>query len=139
MEEEKGISEEEIKKFERHMGKGQEITIGEDMFIFEPLLSDDLPTLLRLLSAFSKLKEGEEHKWVDMLDDKSSQQLVGLTKNMVKKSYPKLTDEQIDKFVSSNFVSLTTALFQINDLGSVKGRNVKEKIDHIRSIKAKKG
>lgn len=115
------VSENEIKKFERHLGKPMQVTIADEVFEFRPLSAEDLPDLLRVLQVFtSKVKPGQEDRWMEAMDEETTARLVGLVKKMVKKSYPELTDSVVDEFVSANFITLTTVLFQLNDLGAAK-------------------
>ena len=130
------ISEEELKKFEKHMGLAQEFKIGDDVFHFKPLTARYIPDLLRVIQKFSDIKEGEEGKWLQTMDEDTSNRLIKLIEKMVQLSYPNLTEEQIDSFVASNFIALSTALLQINDLGAKKLATIKDKLEKLRERKA---
>jgi len=132
------ITKEEIEKFEKHLGMAQETKIGEDTFYFLPLYAEDIPSLLRVIQQFTaKVKPGQEEKWLEALDKETAEILVELNKKTVKISYPKLSDEKINRFVSANFISLTIALFNINDLGAKKIGKVKERLEKIRAARVK--
>lgn len=130
------ITQEEIEKFEKHMGLAQEVQIGEDTFKFLPLYAEDIPDLLRIIQMFtSKVKPGEEERWLEALDNETATILVDLMKKMVQISYPKLSEDKINNFVSANFISLSVALFQINDLGAKKVGKIKERLEKIKAIR----
>ncbi len=133
------MTEEEIKKFEKHMGLAQEFKIGKDTFKFLPLRAEDIPDLLRVIKTFTiKVKPGEEDKWLEAMDEESTRLMVKLIKKMVKISYPQLTDEQIDNFVSANFIALSIALFQINDLGARKIGRIRERLEKLKAMRKPK-
>ena len=133
------IEENEIKKFEKHMGLAQEFKIGEDTFKFLPLRAEDIPELLKVIRVFTtKVKPGEEENWLEAMDKETIEILVKLIKKMVKISYPKLSEEQIDNFVSANFIALSVALFQINDLGAKKVGAIKERLEKLRAARRSK-
>jgi len=134
-----GISKEEIEKFKKHMGLPQEFRIGDDVFYFKPLNAEDIPSLLSVIKTFTnKVKPGQEERWLEAMDNESTVELVRLIKKMVKISYPDIGDEEINSFVSANFISLSIALFQINDLGAKNVNLIQDKLAKLKARRAKK-
>ncbi len=130
------IDKEELKKFEKHMGIAQEVQIGDDVFRLRPLYAEDIPDLLKIIQEFTNLKEGEEGRWLELMKKETSEIFIKLMKKMVSISYPDLSDNQVADFTSANFIPLSIALFQINDLGAKKVGTIKDKIDKLKAQRA---
>lgn len=133
------ISNEEIEKFERHLGKATEIKIGTDTFNLFPLDVEDLPDLLKILQKFTGIKEGEEEKWLERMDEETTQRLGRLIIKTLKISYPKMDENKLKRFASVNFIPMVVALFQINTMGAEKAdAKVLERIKKMREERKEK-
>ncbi len=118
------IEEAELEKFERHIGKGSslELKIGDktDTFVLKPLPLSSLPDLFRVFKAFAKLRPGSEEEFFDKLDEETSKKMTQLAMDTMKLSYPNMSEEKLELFVSTNFMPILTKVFEINDLGLKK-------------------
>lgn len=127
----------DIEKLKSHLGKAREYKIGKDTFYFKPLTVEYLPEMFSIINKLSINTEAP----LSNLDKESVSTLTNLVRVMIKKSYPnmerdyieKLTKEgvseeeakkeaqnTIDEFIFANFFPLVTALFEVNDLGAPK-------------------
>lgn len=82
-----------------------------------------------------KTKEFEEINQAKVLEKENSTLIINLMKEMVKKSFPDLDDEEIDDFVMSNFGSLQGLLLELHE--NIGNTTVDEKIlKKIEQVKA---
>jgi len=115
-------------KFEKYIGKGKIIKIGEDEFCFKPLNIEDLKDYFALMKKF----EGAEEKdFLERLDAEASNLLTKLVMKMLKISYPERDEELLSQFAMNNLGILMATMFEVNSLGGTTP-DVKEKLAQLR-------
>lgn len=93
----------------------------EQSFIFKPLPFLHYPKVYKLLNAMQSMKvdeslsdEQRKKKILEVITkDGLMEELMSLEKVMVSTSYPDLSEEKIDRFVTSNVFSLMEPLFGV--------------------------
>jgi hypothetical protein len=96
----------------------------EQVFTFKPLPFSYYPKLYSLLNKLSEAdlmskknvelpEEEQAKKFMESLSEELVQELVGLEKSMVKNSYPALSDDKVEKFVTSNAFELLEPLMSL--------------------------
>jgi len=87
----------------------------EQEYTFKALTAKQLPKLFDVLNAFSGINEkSKPEEILEKMNEKNVDNCVFLIKEMVKSSYPSINEEQLEYFVSANFVELFPLLIELN-------------------------
>lgn len=103
-----------LDKFNRHCGKSIKVELKnedgtKDEFEFNPLNMDQLTKLLIFEGMVQNLSEKGDEKRQEILA-KSAPLMIDILKDIVKTSYPDITDDIVSKFLANNFVYLSTEI-----------------------------
>ena len=120
-------------KMKRHVGLPVSFKLsdnkgGEDEFYFVPLDSPDIITMLAVSTEVQEKKVMSKEQTLDIL---------GLIKKMVKKSYPELSDDEIEGFVSYHLIELLQILYAIHGWAE-KASPVKDRLEELKEQRKKK-
>jgi len=99
-------------KFDRHIGNGKAIEIGEDTFVLKPLGVQHMKDFFRLMKKFEGAKT--EGDFLKNIDDQTSETISSLVMATLKKSYPDVAVEKLEEFGMRNFSTILQAIFEIN-------------------------
>ena len=102
-------------KFKKYSIYDVEYKIGEDTFVFKPLSWQHFPKLFSLIQEFQKVKfdKDKPEEMMKLFTEDTMKTLLELEKEMVKVSYPDLPEDDIERFVMSNFMELVNPLFEL--------------------------
>lgn len=105
----------------------------EQVFTFKPLPFKMYPKIYKILSELQDLKvedDSDGKEFLKVMTNKNLiEELLVLEKEMVLTSYPDLSEEKVERFVSSNVFELMTPLIALMSKA--------EKVDKRRTDKAK--
>lgn len=88
-----------MSKLSNLLGKGKEVVIGGETFLFEPLSIQDIELILNLED-----------------DNKRAESMKKIITKTLKKSVPDATDEEIDNIGIQHFKEITEAILSINGM-----------------------
>lgn len=105
--------------FKNHQ-KSKKITLKdtqgvEQEYEFIALGAKHLPALFKVINSFSSIKEDSDPELImSCLDEDTVSSLQELIREMVKKSYKSIEEEDCESFVAAHFTDLMGVLFEIN-------------------------
>jgi len=127
---------ETINKFKKHINPESELVIGEDIFVFPPLLYEDLPDFYKFatlwiesadevhmpkeeldkLSDKKKLEiiQKQAKKLYEMLSPDNVKLITGLCLKTMKLAYPDMDNNILKSFVANNFITMIAKLIEVN-------------------------
>lgn len=121
-------------RFEKHLGKGDEIEIEGEKYLLKPLDTESLPMFFKAMKAFSGAGEGASVE--DMLKNIDEDGLVAvqfLIDKTLTKSFPEEPEEERKQFGLKYMVTLIGKIFEINmESGSVEVQRKQKVIDKIK-------
>ena len=131
------MDENELKKWERHIGKPQEFEFednegNKDKFLLKPLPIEFIGDLLYVSNAMLELSQGKDENL-----EKGMAKAQKLIMETLKSSYPEILEEILLGFAKRHFMDLINAIFEINQFVS-KTAKVEERIAQIRRNLEKK-
>ena len=94
----------------------------EHTFNFKPLPFRFYPELFKILAVIQKYQGDDENALFQLLSDDSMASLLNLELEMVKNSFPDLSDEDAERFVSSNCFQLIEPLLMVT-VGNEEAKN----------------
>ena len=110
-------------KFDRHIGSGKCIKIGEDDFIIKPLGMKHMKSFFKLMKKFDGAKGNSD--FVKALDEDTTEVIEKLLMATLKKSYPEVDEEKLSEFGMKNFGELLPAIFEVNMGGVAENEAIK--------------
>ena len=121
-----------MSKFEKHIGKGEPLQIGEEEFILKPLDIESLPYFFKAMKAFSGVKEGADMgDALKNIDDEGLNAIKCLITRTLDLSYPSEPLEEKKQFGLKYMITLMNKIFEINlDMpsGDTRKQSALEKI-----------
>lgn len=159
------ITNKDIEKLERHLGKGEVLRLKnedgtEDEFYFEPLGVEFLPKVAKMANA-SQLNVAEKEQLNQLeiqynqnkitkeqykirtedikqkaslrtMDGENAVILTDLLIEMVKNSYPNLSERKINQFIYNNLIDLQVILMKLNQHLTVKNTSGVEQVKRLK-------
>lgn len=119
-------------KFDRHIGKGKIVKIGEDEFLIQPLGVEYLSKIFRLGAAFSGAKEDEI--LLRMADESTAEAIQTILMATLEESFPEKDKKILGKFALQNFNDLFPIVMELNSFGSNKP-DIKKKLEEMRKVR----
>ena len=94
-------------KFKRHMGKPVRLKLGEDDFEFSPMKIGEFRDIMVAAKKISR--EGvSEDAYGEAIDS-----IFSIWIKIIKRSYPELKDDEIERFIISNMNSLVNMTIEM--------------------------
>ena len=131
------MNEEELKRWERHIGKAQEYEFednegNKDKFLLVPLPLEFIGDLLFVSDTMNEMAvKGSSSRF-----DESIKRAEKIILETLKLSYPEIPEETLKGFAKKHFVKLIGAILELNHLIS-KTSKVDERLAQIRRNIAK--
>ena len=114
-------------KFEKHIGKGEPITIDGEEFILKPLGIEYIPDFFKAMKAFSGAKEGASTEEVlKNINQEGLESIKKIIEGTLKKSYPSENQEEMSIFGMKNMSLQFPKIIEINsatapaEVGAIK-------------------
>lgn len=127
----------ELEKFKRYIGKPIEIELEaedgtKEIFELKPLPLKMIPEMLLIGKSFAKVPmDAPGEKFLECLDEDTTDRMRRLVEETLKRSYPELPQDLLDQFGAHNFMPLVSKIFEINNLGG-KADLIQEKLKQMR-------
>lgn len=124
-------------KFEKHLGKGEEVEIDGEMFLLKPLDTESLPMFFKAMKAFSGASEGASiGETLANIDDEGLAAIKYLIERTLENSFPEESPEERKQFGLKYMVTLIGTIFEINmEKGSIETTKKQRIMDKIKERK----
>jgi len=99
-----------LEKFEKHIGKPVKVKIGKDEFELKPLTLAQVKDCMVAATILSKPNLTKKEY------DEAFNMYIQVLKDVVKASYPELSDKMVESFVANNIATLLNALPELAGL-----------------------
>ena len=99
----------------RHLGKGEELKVGEDTILIKPLGTEEIPNFFKAMKAFSGAQEGATtENMLKNLDDAGLNAITHIINKTLKISLPDEPEEDRKQFGLRYMSQLLDIIFKIN-------------------------
>ena len=115
-------------KFERHIGGGRTVKLGEDEFLLKPLGVGYMGKIFKLARKFA----GKEGDPLEKLDDEATETIKEIIMATLRESYPEMEEELLGKFAMKNLNTLLPIIIELNSFGGGTPIGIEEKMTTIK-------
>ena len=129
-------------RFEKHLGKGEEVEIDGEKFLLKPLTTEHLPLFFKTMKAFSGAKEGADMSEIlKNIDDAGLNAVKEIIEITLEKSFPNESEEERKQFGLKYMSDLIGVIFEMNTSGTGDSRKesamakIKARVENVKSIR----
>lgn len=124
------------KIFDKYLGKPGELKLVDedgniDVFHLEQLSFEYMADIIAVQDALSKAGK-DPTNITQYINPEIAQKMNRLVMDTLKMSFPDANEQKLDGFGKNNFMSILTAIFQINSYGFDKMGKVQETLERLR-------